>query len=216
MTDSPLQTYYAKRAAEYEQVYQKPERQAELEWLRGRIPELFIGRQVLEVACGTGYWTQFIARSARHVYAGDINDSVLEIARDKRIAPRKVTFLKADAVTLEGVPDGCDAAFAGFWWSHVKRSGIDRFVANLGARLEPGSVVAILDNRFAHGSSTAISRTDAEGNTYQMRRLASGEEHEVLKNFPSATDLAEAVRPVAREAHLESLAYYWLLVFTLR
>ena len=216
MTDSPLQTYYAKRASEYEQVYQKPERQAELEWLRGRIPDLFTGRQVLEVACGTGYWTQFIARSARHVYAGDINDSVLEIARDKRIAPRKVTFLKADAVTLEGVPGGCDAAFAGFWWSHVKRSGIDRFVANLAARLEPGSVVAILDNRFAHGSSTAISRTDAEGNTYQMRRLASGEEHEVLKNFPSAADLAEAVRPVAREAHLESLAYYWLLVFTLR
>ena len=216
MTDSPLQTYYAKRASEYEQVYQKPERQAELEWLRGRIPELFTGRQVLEVACGTGYWTQFIARSARHVYAGDINDSVLEIARDKRIAPRKVTFLKADAVTLEGVPDGCDAAFAGFWWSHVKRSGIDRFVANLAARLEPGAVVAILDNRFAHGSSTAVSRTDAEGNTYQMRRLANGEEHEVLKNFPTAADLAEAVRPVAREAHLESLAFYWLLVFTLR
>jgi hypothetical protein len=38
----------------------------------------------------------------------------------------------------------------------------------------------------------------------------------VLKNFPSALELTEAVRPVAREAHLESLAYYWLLVFTLK
>ena len=49
-----------------------------------------------------------------------------------------------------------------------------------------------------------------------MRKLASGEQFEVLKNFPSALELTEAVRPVAREAHLESLTYYWLLVFDLK
>jgi hypothetical protein len=38
----------------------------------------------------------------------------------------------------------------------------------------------------------------------------------VLKNFPTAEELTAAVRGVAREAHLESLAYYWLLVFTLK
>jgi hypothetical protein len=77
-------------------------------------------------------------------------------------------------------------------------------------------VVAILDNRFAEGSSTAISRRDAEGNTYQIRHLPNGEEYEVLKNFPTPEELAEAVRPVAREAHLESVAYYWLMTFTTR
>ena len=77
-------------------------------------------------------------------------------------------------------------------------------------------VVAILDNAWAPGSSTPISRKDAEGNTYQVRTLASGEQQEVLKNFPTSAELAEAVRPVAREAHLESLTYYWLLVFTLK
>jgi ubiquinone/menaquinone biosynthesis C-methylase UbiE len=213
---APMEKYYAKRAAEYEAIYDKPERQAELEWLRGRIPQIFRGRTVLEVACGTGYWTQFIARSARHVHACDINDSVLEIAREKDIAPGKVTFFKADAVSLQGVPAGCDAAFAGFWWSHVKKAGISQFVANLAARLSPGAVVAILDNSYAAGSSTPISRTDAEGNTYQMRALANGETYEVLKNFPAPLELAEAVRGVAREAHLESLAYYWLLVFKLK
>jgi hypothetical protein len=49
-----------------------------------------------------------------------------------------------------------------------------------------------------------------------MRHLASGEQFEVLKNFPSSAELAEAVRNIAREAHLESLTYYWLLVFTLK
>jgi SAM-dependent methyltransferase len=211
-----LETYYAKRAAEYEQVYDKPERQHELAWLRERVPQLFKGRIVLEVACGTGYWTQHIARTAKRVYACDINEPVLEIAREKPIAPGKASFFKADAVSLDGVPSGCNAAFAGFWWSHVKKSELALFIKNLSLRLEPGALVAILDNSFAHGSSTPISRTDAEGNSYQMRTLANGEHYEVLKNFPSALELTEAVRPVAREARLESLTYYWLLVFTLK
>ena len=211
-----IERYYSRRAAEYERIYDKPERQHELEWLRQRIPQVFRGRTVLEVACGTGYWTQFIAREARHVHACDINESVLDIAREKPIAAGHATFTRADAITLEGVPNGCDAAFAGFWWSHVKKVDVAKFVANLAAKLEPGAVVAILDNTYAEGSSTPISRRDADGNSYQMRALASGEQYEVLKNFPTADELTQAVRGVAREAHLETLAYYWLLVFTLR
>jgi len=214
--EAPMHHYYSKRAQEYEKIYFKPERQHELEWLRGRIPRIFKGRTVLEVACGTGYWTQFIAEAAKKVHACDINDSVLEIAREKPIAPGKVDFFKADAITLQGVPRGCDAAFAGFWWSHVKKSGIEQFVANLSGVLAPGAVVGILDNQYSEGSSTPISRRDAEGNTYQMRKLASGEEYEVLKNFPKAQELRQAVAGVAREAHLETLQYYWLLVFTLK
>lgn len=216
-SESPqIEQYYAKRAAVYEQVYDKPERQHELEWLRHRVPEILRGRTVLEVACGTGYWTQFIAREAAKVYACDINDAVLEIAREKPIPPSRASFFKADAVTLDGAPGGCDGAFAGFWWSHVKKSDLAKFVQNLASKLVPGAVVAILDNRYAEGSSTAISRRDAEGNTYQIRHLPNGEEYEVLKNFPTAEELADAVRPVAREAALETVTYYWLLTFTTR
>jgi demethylmenaquinone methyltransferase/2-methoxy-6-polyprenyl-1,4-benzoquinol methylase len=211
-----IEQYYSRRAREYEQIYFKPERQHELEWLRERVPRLYTGRRVLEVACGTGYWTQFIARSASKVFACDINEPVLEIAREKPIARGKAEFFKADAISLEGVPRGCNAAFAGFWWSHVKKSGLAQFVSNLAGVLEPGSVVGILDNQYAEGSSTPVSRRDAEGNTYQMRKLANGDEYEVLKNFPTAEELRDAVAAVAREAHLETLQYYWLLVFTLK
>ena len=215
-TTPHLEKYYSKRAREYEKVYEKPERQQELEWLHQRIPELYRGRTVLEVACGTGYWSQYIARAARKLYACDINEPVLEIAREKPIPKGRAEFFNANAVTLEGVPSGCDAAFAGFWWSHVPRSGLTQFVANLARKLEPGSVVGILDNQYAEGSSTPVSRRDAEGNTYQMRSLANGEQFEVLKNFPTADELRAAVSGVAREAHLETLRYYWLLVFTLK
>jgi demethylmenaquinone methyltransferase/2-methoxy-6-polyprenyl-1,4-benzoquinol methylase len=83
-------------------------------------------------------------------------------------------------------------------------------------RLDPGAIVAILDNTYVEGSSTPLSRRDAQGNTYQMRTLMSGETHEVLKNFPTAAELADVVRPYAREAHLEDITYYWLLAFRLK
>ena len=211
-----LERYYAKRAREYEAIYEKAERQDELAWLRTRLPRLSRGRRVLEVACGTGYWTQFIAMEAAHVTACDINEPVLEIAREKPIPRDKVTFLKADAFALEGVPGGCDAAFAGFWWSHVKKAELGRFVGGLAKKLVPGSLVGVLDNRYVEGSSTPLSRRDAQGNTYQMRPLLTGEMHEVLKNFPTAGELREAVLPFASEAQLEEVTYYWLLVFRLK
>src|SRR5207247_7817995 len=144
----------SRRASEYEQVYEQPDGQHGLEGLRRRIPELLRERTVLEVACGTGYWTQFIARTAAKVHACDINEAVLEIAREKPIPRQRVDFFKADAITLEGVPSGCDAAFAGFWWSHVKKSDLARFVRNLADHVEPGALAAILDNQYAEGSST--------------------------------------------------------------
>ena len=211
-----LETYYAKRASEYEKIYEKAERQDELAWLRERLPKLYSAKRVLEVACGTGYWTQHIARSASHVFACDINEPVLEIAREKPIPRGEVDFIKADAFTLAGVPAGCNAAFAGFWWSHVKKADLARFLKGLTAKLQPGAVVGILDNPYVEGSSTPISRRDAEGNTYPVRPLLSGETHEVLKNFPTNDELAAAVRPFAREAHVERIDYYWLLVFRLQ
>jgi SAM-dependent methyltransferase len=151
----PIQQYYSKRAAEYEKIYEKPERQQELEWLRKRIPEIFRNRTVLEVACGTGYWTQFIARTARHVHACDINEPVLEIAREKPLPRAACRSSRPTPSRSRAFLRTCDAAFAGFWWSHVKRSELASFVRNLAVHLEPGAQVAILDNTFFEGKLDA-------------------------------------------------------------
>jgi ubiquinone/menaquinone biosynthesis C-methylase UbiE len=49
--------YYAARAPEYDSIYAKPERQADLRLIEAWLAEQCAGKQVLEVACGTGYWT---------------------------------------------------------------------------------------------------------------------------------------------------------------
>jgi demethylmenaquinone methyltransferase/2-methoxy-6-polyprenyl-1,4-benzoquinol methylase len=207
-----LETYYARRAAEYERIYEKPERQAELVWLRGRIPELLAARRVFETACGTGYWTREIARRAAFVTATDINEPVLDVARGKRLPPGRVRFERADAYSPSAGTRGADAAFAGFWWSHLALPDLRRWLGVMSRHLAQGARLVVLDNRFVPGSSTPISRRDAAGNTYQVRKLLSGETHEILKNFPTHAQLAHAVRPHARAAWVEETPHYWLLV----
>jgi ubiquinone/menaquinone biosynthesis C-methylase UbiE len=70
--------YYSKRAREYERVYQKPERQADLGWLRATLRRELAGHRVLELACGTGYWTDAIAGTAASIHATDASTEVLE------------------------------------------------------------------------------------------------------------------------------------------
>ena len=81
--DASLIDYYAKRANEYERIYQKPERQNDLEILRNLFRKILAGKNVLEIACGTGYWTQVISQTANSITATDINEEVLQIARTK-------------------------------------------------------------------------------------------------------------------------------------
>ena len=114
-----LEKYYAGRAAEYEKIFEKPERQADLARMRTDIPALFKGERVLEIACGTGYWTPLIAEQAESVLATDFNEEPLAIARSKPYRKANVRFERADAYALPGWPQKFSACYAGFWWSHV-------------------------------------------------------------------------------------------------
>ena len=72
------------------------------------------------------------------------------------------------------------------------------------------------DNKYVAGSSTPICRTDAEGNTYQSRRLESGSCHEVLKNFPSEAEAKAHIADSATKISWIELQYYWVLTYKLK
>lgn len=203
-----MQEYYALRAPEYEAIYHKPERQPELTDLRDWLAAQVRGRRVLEVACGTGYWTAVAAASAASIAAYDINPATLEIARAKALGPR-VSFAVGDAYAP--VPGDYDCVLAGFWYSHVPKERIAGFVATLAAAARPGARLLLIDNAFAVGSSTPIARTDRQGNLYQRRQLADGSSHEVLKNFPDRAALHAALKPACTNITVDFLRYYWRL-----
>lgn len=205
--------YYALRAPEYERIYQIPQRQAQLRELKRIVRRTLAGRHVLEVACGTGYWTDVAAESAASITAFDINESVLALARARHLDPAKVTFLIGDAYQPPQFPRRFDAALVGFLWSHIPRARLGKFLCGLQAALTPGALVLCFDNTFVEGESTAISRRDADGNTYQMRRLETGTTFEVLKNYPTDCELRDVVPAAATEIHIEWLKHYWCLEF---
>jgi demethylmenaquinone methyltransferase/2-methoxy-6-polyprenyl-1,4-benzoquinol methylase len=208
-----LGAYYARRAAEYERIYFKPERQAELRALEAELPALFAGRHVLEIACGTGWWTPHGAQRAASWLATDLNPETMAIARNKPL-PDCVRFATVDAWTLAGLGDETfDAAFAGFWWSHVPRARLPGWLALLHARLAPGARVLMLDNRYVEGSSTPISRRDADGNSWQQRPLADGSVHEVLKNFPQRDEAIAALGQRACEIEWTEQPHFWRLSY---
>jgi ubiquinone/menaquinone biosynthesis C-methylase UbiE len=209
-----LGRYYRERAEEYDQVYAKPERQADILVLKSLLPGLVAGVRVLEIAAGTGYWTEALSASAAQILATDINPETLAVAR-RRHYHCPVEFTVADAYDL-GSPDGSSqTAFVGFWWSHVARRDLQRFLASLHRRLGPGREVILLDNLYVEGSNHPITRTDSDGNTYQLRRLANDTRHEVLKNFPTEANLQATLAGYAASvAPLRQLDYYWLLTYT--
>lgn len=205
-----LADYYAKRAKEYERIYAKPERQADLRALETRIRKMLTGRKVLELACGTGYWTDVFAPVAAQVTALDLNEEVLEIARSKQNAG-KVQFLRGSAYEIPNQGRAHNALFAGFWWSHVPLEKMEAFLNSAIRSVAPGALIAFLDNRYVEGSSTPIARRDAQGNSYQARKLDDGSVHDVLKNFPAESELIQRASRHGWGANIDLLEHYWLL-----
>jgi SAM-dependent methyltransferase len=207
-----LTTYYAQRAAEYESIYAKPERQSDLKVAVQILQDIFRGKVVLEIACGTGYWTQFIARSANQINATDINESVLEIARSKEYPSNNVQFSRVDLYDIQADP--CTTAlFAGFIWSHIKLEQLEHFIDKLNSLVLPGGMVVIMDNLFVPGSSTPIAERDAMGNTFQHRHLKLGDSFLVLKNFPQREELEALLNSKGKIVQYIALQYFWICVY---
>ena len=214
-----LLEYYEQRAEHYDVMYDIPARQAELGSLARYLSDTLAHQQVLEVACGTGYWTERYAPAAQSVVATDLCVPMLEQARNKVYPLNKVEFERADAFDL---PAGkYSAIVAGFWWAHVKRSQQSMFLEHLQKTGGAGTQLILFDNCYvegnvADGRSTPIARTDAEGNTYQIRRLTDDTRYEVLKNYPTDSALRKKLAAHARDIRIERGRYYWVLSCVLR
>ncbi len=210
-----MQAYYASRAAEYERIYAKPERQDDLRAIEAWLPAQFANHDVLEIACGTGWWTPHGARDCASWLATDLNEETLALAQHKALPAGRVRFALADAYALHDIEGEFDAAFAGFWWSHVPLARLSPWLAALHAKLRRGARIVFIDNLYVEGSSTPIARTDADGNSYQQRTLDDGSVHEVLKNFPTREQAIAAIGPRTRNAQWQQWTHYWALTYTL-
>ena len=211
-----MKAYYAQRAKEYDEIYEKPERQEDIAWMQQWLATRFPNQRVLEVACGTGYWSQYIARSAILLDGIDVNPPVIELAQTRHYADGcRIRFFEDDAYQLDNVVDQYDAAFAGFWVSHIPKQNLDAFFSRLHRRLLPGAQVVMIDNRFVREHSTSVHRYDEYGNGYQVRQLNSGEQFEVLKNFPTSDEFQQLLSGQVANIRFRDREFFWILEYQL-
>lgn len=211
--NTDLVSYYKDRAEEYEKIYSKPERQEDLKSAATILQEIFADKQVLEIACGTGYWTEKIAVTATSIFATDINESVIEIAKKKDFSTKQVSFGIADIYNFSG-NNKFESLFGGFIWSHILLQDLDKFLSTVNSLVSPGSTVVFMDNNFVEGSNHPITERDAHGNSFQTRKLEDNTTHLVLKNFPTEIFLQQKLKDIGGEIKFFNLTYYWIICYT--
>ncbi len=214
--NDPVARYYASSMQAADAALSRAERANDLSTVRERIAQLVRGQTVLELACGTGYWTEVIAATADKVLATDILDTMIERAATRRFPEGKVSFRRVDGLDLPDDLGTFTCVFVGFWWSHLKRDEQDALLAQLRARLGRDVTLILLDDAYVEGSSTTIARTDAQGNTYEIVAAPDGERFELPKNYPADSALRKRLGGEVREIRIERLTYYWLLTCRLK
>ena len=203
--------YYAKTAAIHDVIYAMPERLDDLEEMMERVSDVLEGHSVLELACGTGYWTEVLAESAASVLAIDINEDMLALARARDLPADQVSFRQADAFNLPDDLGEFTAVFIGFWWSHVKRDQQPKLLAQLRAKFGKDTLLVLLDDVYVEGISPTVARTDLEGNTFKIETAPDGGRYEIPKTYPSDSSLRKRLVNATREIRIKRLEYFWLL-----
>ena len=175
--------YYSDRAKEYEEIYawRDPQRQEEQDHMESELKQAFKGRRVLDIGCGTGYWTQRISATAESILGIDINEAVLEIARSKEYGcPTMYKIMDAYNMVFE---ERFTGVIASFMLSHVLKQDIPGWLKHIHSFLEPGARVFITDNTFIEGVGGKLQTKQGDPNTYKLRTLNDGTQHLIVKNY---------------------------------
>jgi SAM-dependent methyltransferase len=137
--------------------------------------------EVLELACGTGLWTERLVVHADRVTAVDNSPEMLELAR-ARVGEGRVRYVQADLFAWE--PDmGYDTCFFGFWLSHVPEQHFEAFWEKLGRALGPDGRVFFVDSSRHDLASAVDHKLSEPEDPTMLRRLADGSEHRIVKRF---------------------------------
>lgn len=170
---------------------------------------------VLEVACGTGYWTPHIAPISRKIVSTDYSDEMLKVARGQGIA--KASFVHDDAYQLTNVGSELfDVGFAMHWVSHIPLSRWDEFFTAFHARLKPGAKVMLADDIRRPDDTDPYYSKLADRDSYEVRHLPNEKSYEILKTYFMPQNLLKLLSPFADNIEIRFERPRWWLTYEVR
>lgn len=216
MNNQQVAKYYALLGEALEDKYLEPDMDEDIDDMSIHLGSLLSGHTVLELGCGTGFWTEVAAESAASLLAMDINASLVDIARERGMPEGKVTFRVADALDLPEDIGKFTAVLVSFLWSHLNKKEQEQLLSTLKKRLGKDVLLVILDDAFVEGFSETIARTDADGTTYQILTAPEGERFELPKSYQSDSALRKRLGNVGKEIKIERIEFFWILTCRLK
>ena len=211
--------YYRARAGEYDQWFLRQGRYDRGPALNARwfteaaevstaLDAFAPAGRVLELACGTGLWTQHLVRHAQSVTALDAAPEALAL-NQARLGAAKVRYLEADLLNWK--PDGeYDVVFFGFWLSHVPPERFTDFWDLVRRCLAPGGRVFFVDSLYDPTSAAADHTLEGAEAVTLTRRLNDGQEFRIIKVFYEPGELADRLAALDWQIEVRSTPNYFL------
>ena len=166
------------------------------------------GRRVLEVACGTGVWTRYLAGVADHVLATDASPRML--ARAKKLAGREsdspggaAAVPAGDAYDLGNAPGEFNGALTMNWFEHVPRARHEEFLDALHGKLGRGARVFIGMVHLSDEWRAQLSRSRAS-DLYGVRRRPDGSQYEIIDNVFGEEELRRIFGPRSKRLRVNT------------
>ena len=180
------------------------------------VEEMIIGKRVLEIACGTGNWTEVLAKRATSVVAIDISPAALAIAQSKLSGYKNVSIVQGDAYDLGNISDSFEILFSADWWSHIPNSILTTFLSSTIAKLHPGSKAIFIDMSFSEYFKQEPCHYDEDNNRISHRLLPDGSDFQVIKNFPGESEIRHILLKYGKtiDYYQFSLLKRWMAVLT--
>lgn len=192
--------YYRARAAEYDEWFYRKGRfnhgEAENKrWfdeaakVRDVLHSLPKQRHILELAPGTGIWTQELLKLSDKITAIDASPEMIEINKAK-VQSDKVTYRQADLFEWQPTQE-YDMIFFSFWLSHVPPEKLDGFLQKVKQALKIGGVVFMVDSKRKPSSTAKDHVLPSEG-VVMKRTLNDGSNFEIIKIYYETDELVKA------------------------
>lgn len=211
--------YYRRRAAEYDEWFLRQGRydrgeahtavwQVEVAQVQTALTDFNPQGAVLELACGTGWWTEQLNRFAESITAVDSSLETIAINK-QRVNSDKVTYVEADIFTWQPTQT-YDVVFFSFWLSHVPPNRFKSFWQTVKQSLKADGRVFLIDSLHAPDITAKDQRLNAEDETTAIRRLNDGSTFEIVKVFYTPERLDALLTPLGWKTHLKTTSHSML------
>lgn len=212
-------SYYRARAAEYDEWWLRQGRYdrgagSNAEWFREAaavstaLTDFRPAGRVLELACGTGIWSEQLLRFASRLTALDGSAEMLALNAARLRSPQ-VRYVEADLFQWRP-SEQYDVVFFGFWLSHVPPDLFAEFWQLIRSCLAPGGRVFFVDSR-RDPMSTAVDHTLPEpGTIVHPRWLNDRRKFQVYKVFYDPTLLTDRLRTFGWDFDVRQTDHYFI------